>query len=47
MAYRAAAEKPSNSAVIFRAFDAFLQPEAAFRQNVWQSGAQSSVPKYG
>jgi hypothetical protein len=40
-------EKRSNSAGDFRAFDSLSQPEAAIRQNVWQSGALNRVPKYG
>jgi hypothetical protein len=40
-------EKRSISAADFRAFDSLSQSEAAFRQNVWQSGAQNSMPKYG
>jgi hypothetical protein len=40
-------EKRSFSAVDFRAFYPLSQPEAAFRQNAWQSGARSRVPKNG
>jgi hypothetical protein len=39
--------KRSNSAADFSAVCALTQLEAAFRQNVWQSGAQNSMPKYG
>jgi len=39
--------KRSNSAADFRAFDPLSQLEAAFRQNVWQSGARNRAPKNG
>ena len=40
-------KKRSNSAADFQAFWLLSQPEAAFRQNVWQSGAQNRMPKNG
>jgi hypothetical protein len=42
---RRASAKRSNSAPDFRGFDPHSQLEAAFRQNVWQSGAQNRMPK--
>jgi len=41
------AEKRLNSAADFGAFYPLSQPEAGFRENVWQSGAQNGVPKNG
>ena len=35
-------KKRSNSAADFRAFDPLSQPEAGFRQNVWQSGTRTA-----
>jgi hypothetical protein len=35
----------SNSAADFPAFDPLSQPEAEFRQSVWQSDTWNSVPK--
>jgi hypothetical protein len=40
-------EKRSISAADFRAFNPLSQPEAAFRENVWQSGARNRTPKNG
>ena len=40
-------KKGSNSAADFSVFDPFSQPESAFRENVWQSGARNRVPKNG
>jgi hypothetical protein len=39
------AENRSNSATDLWEFCALTRPRAAFRQNVWQSGARNSVPK--
>jgi hypothetical protein len=44
---RTVAEKCSNSAADFSVFDPHSQPESAFRENEWQSGAQNRVPKNG
>jgi hypothetical protein len=35
----------SNFAADFRAFDPLSEPAEGFRENVWQSGVQNSVPK--
>jgi hypothetical protein len=42
----ASAEKRSNSAADFRAFDPPSPLEARFCQNVWESGTENRVPKY-
>ena len=42
----AQADKGSISAADFRAFDPLSQPEAEFRQDLWESGTLNRMPKY-